>query len=54
VVGAAGLDAPWAPVWARDGRSTCNGALARVRGRVQRAPTQAIMIQALEFSAAAP
>jgi CubicO group peptidase (beta-lactamase class C family) len=53
-VGACRMDEPIAPVSAMEGKFTWNCEHGRVSGRVQRAPTQAIMIQALEFSAAAP
>jgi len=53
-VGACRMDEPVSPVSAMEGKFAWSCDHGRVSGRVQRAPTQAIMIQALEFSTAAP
>ena len=53
-VGGCPADEAIKPVSAMEGRFTWICEHGRVSGRVQRAPTQAMAIQALEFSAAAP
>jgi len=53
-VGGCPADEAIKPVSAMEGRFTWTCEHGRVSGRVQRAPTQAVAIQALEFSAAAP
>lgn len=42
------------PISAMEGRFSWTCEHGRITGRVQRAPTPAVTIQALEFSAAAP
>jgi CubicO group peptidase (beta-lactamase class C family) len=53
-VGACPADEAITPVSAMEGRFAWTCEHGRVSGRVQRAPTQAVTLQALEFSAAAP
>jgi len=53
-VGACAASEPIVPISAMEGRFTWNCAHGRVSGRVQRAPTPELSIQALEFAAAAP
>jgi len=53
-VGACAATEPIAPISAMEGRFTWICATGRVSGRVQRAPTPTITIQALEFSPATP
>jgi len=53
-VGACAADEPITPVSAMEGRFAWTCEHGRLTGRVQRAPTQAIAIQALEFIPAAP
>ena len=52
--GACSTSEPIKPISAMEGRFTWACEHGRVSGRVQRAPTPAITIQALEFAAAAP
>ncbi len=53
-VGQCAGDEPVIPVSAMEGRFTWNCSHGRVTGRVQRAPTQGIALQALEFAPARP
>ena len=53
-VGACSAVEPVVPVSAMEGKFAWSCAHGRVTGRVQRAPTQALAIQALEFNPAAP
>jgi CubicO group peptidase (beta-lactamase class C family) len=53
-VGACDTSAPIMPSSAMEGRFTWTCAHGRVSGRVQRAPTPAVTIQALQFAPAAP
>ena len=53
-VGACQMDEAIAPISAVEGRFTWDCEHGRVTGRVQRAPTQKVTIQALEFAPAAP
>jgi D-alanyl-D-alanine-carboxypeptidase/D-alanyl-D-alanine-endopeptidase len=53
-VGACQADEPITPVSAMEGKFTWTCTHGRVTGRVQRAPTPQLSIQALEFAAAAP
>lgn len=53
-VGACAADEPIRPLSAMEGRFTWTCEHGRVSGRVQRAPTPRVEIQALEFSAAQP
>ena len=53
-VGACKMDEAIAPISAVEGRFTWDCDHGRVTGRVQRAPTQKVTIQALEFAAAQP
>jgi hypothetical protein len=46
------MDAPIKPLSAMEGRFTWNCEHGRISGRVQRAPTSAVTIQALEFAPA--
>jgi D-alanyl-D-alanine-carboxypeptidase/D-alanyl-D-alanine-endopeptidase len=54
VVGTCTATEPVTPISAMEGKFTWSCEHGRVTGRVQRAPTQALAIQALEFSPAAP
>jgi hypothetical protein len=53
-VGACAASEPVTPVSAMEGKFTWSCERGRVSGRVQRAPTRALAIQALEFNPAAP
>ena len=53
-VGACAMQEPIAPISAMEGRFAWTCEHGRVTGRVQRAPTPAVGIQALEFAPAAP
>jgi CubicO group peptidase (beta-lactamase class C family) len=53
-VGDCAATEPVAPISAMEGRFTWACTTGRVSGRVQRAPTQAMTLQALEFTVAAP
>ncbi len=53
-VGTCRAEEPITPISAMEGKFTWNCTHGRVSGRVQRAPTPQLSIQALEFSAAAP
>jgi CubicO group peptidase (beta-lactamase class C family) len=53
-VGACAANEPVLPVSAMEGKFTWSCEHGRVAGRVQRAPTRALAIQALEFNPAAP
>ena len=53
-VGDCAATEPVRPVSAMEGRFTWTCVHGRVEGRVQRAPTPAVTIQALEFAAARP
>ena len=53
-VGECRVDEPIAPVSAMEGRFDWRCAHGRITGRVQRAPTNAVTLQALEFDPAAP
>ena len=53
-VGACAMQEPIAPISAMEGRFAWTCEHGRITGRVQRAPTPAVEIQALEFSPAAP
>ena len=53
-VGACAMQEPIAPISAMEGRFAWACEHGRVTGRVQRAPTQAVTIQALEFAPASP
>jgi CubicO group peptidase (beta-lactamase class C family) len=52
--GACNLSEPIKPISAMEGRFTWACETGRISGRVQRAPTTDVLIQALEFAAAAP
>ena len=53
-VGTCSASEPIKPISAMEGRFTWNCEHGRVIGRVQRAPTPDVTIQALEFAATAP
>ncbi|HEX8413973.1 MAG TPA: serine hydrolase domain-containing protein [Sphingomicrobium sp.] len=53
-VGACSAQEPISPISAMEGRFSWSCAQGRITGRVQRAPTGKVMIQALEYAAAAP
>jgi hypothetical protein len=53
-VGACAAEEAIAPVSAMEGRFTWTCEHGRVAGRVQRAPTREVTLQALEFAPAAP
>ena len=53
-VGECRVDEPIAPISAMEGRFDWRCAHGRISGRVQRAPTNTVTLQALEFSPAAP
>jgi CubicO group peptidase (beta-lactamase class C family) len=53
-VGGCATDSPIIPISAMEGRFNWNCATGRLSGRVQRAPTTAVTIQALEFAPARP
>jgi len=53
-VGTCAMDEPVKPVSAMEGKFSWTCSHGRVDGRVQRAPTHEILIQALEFAPAAP
>ena len=53
-VGECRVDEPIAPVSAMEGRFDWRCAHGRINGRVQRAPTNAVTLQALEFNIGAP
>ncbi|WP_293968184.1 serine hydrolase [Sphingomonas sp.] len=53
-VGTCDMDAPITPYWAMEGRFLWTCEHGRIAGRVQRAPTPAVTLQALEFAVQAP